>query len=257
MVTVKYIDAETRKSIKASTVKTGEVGIKYTTTSPTISGYKLVASTSNKNGTFRDGNILVTYYYIKDGTVETKPTISSFTTDKASPQAKGSKVTLIAKATGEGTLQYRFRVGTANGNSSLIKDYSTSSTATWNANYVGTKILYVDVKDSNGQVVTKTINYVVSDKIVAPTISSFTTNKISPQVKGTQVTLTAKATGEGTLQYRFRVGTANGNSSLIKDYSTSNTAIWNANYVGTKILYVDVRDANGRVTTKTINYVIK
>ena len=185
------------------------------------------------------------------------PTISSFTTNKTSPQEKGTQVVLTVKATGTGTLQYRFRVGTANGNSSHIKDYSTSNTATWNANYAGTKVLFVDVKDGNGKVVTKTMNFVVSEKVVAPTISSFTASKASPQVVGTQVVLTAKATGTGTLQYRFRVGTANGNSSLIKDYSTSNTATWNANYAGTKVLYVDVKDSNGKVTTKTITYVIE
>ena len=256
IVTVRYIDFETRKSIKESSVKTGVIGTKYTTTAPQISGYTLRTITSNANGTFRDGNIIVTCYYLKDE-VDVKPTISSFTTDKASPQVKGTKVTLTAKATGTGTLQYRFRVGTANGNSSTIKEYSTSNTVTWSTNYPGTKILYVDVRDANGQVVTKQMNYLVSETQVSPTISSFTTNKTSPQVKGTQVTLTAKATGTGTLKYRFRVGTANGNSSLIKDYSTSSTATWNANYSGTKILYVDVKDGNGKVTTKTITYVIK
>ena len=195
--------------------------------------------------------MIVTYRYKKSS-----GTVISFTSNKVSPQVKGTSITLTANATGTGTLKYRFRVGTANGNSSLIKDYSTSNTAIWNANYVGTKVLYVDVKDGNGKVVTKTMSYVISEKIVAPTISSFTVSKASPQVAGTQVTLTAKATGTGTLKYRFRVGTANGNSSLIKDYSTSNTAIWNANYIGTKILYVDVKDSNGKVTTKTIKFII-
>ena len=85
----------------------------------------------------------------------------------------------------------------------------------------------MDVKDSTGKVLTKTMSYIVKDKPVALKISSFTTSKASPQVAGTSITLTAKAAGTGTLKYRFRVGTANGNSSVIKDYSTSNTAIWN------------------------------
>ncbi|MDY4078983.1 MAG: carboxypeptidase regulatory-like domain-containing protein, partial [Clostridium sp.] len=185
------------------------------------------------------------------------PKISSFTTNKTSPQIVGTQIGLTAKATGEGTLQYRFRVGDGNGNYSTIRNYSTSNTATWNANYVGNKILCVDVKDSNGKVTTKTINYVVKAKSVAPKITSFTTNKTSPQVKGTAIILTAKATGEGTLQYRFRVGNSSGNYSTIKNYSTSNTVTWNANYLGNKILYVDVKDSNGKVVTKSLNYVIK
>ena len=286
-----------------------------------------------------------------NSSTEVKPlTISSFTTDKASPQIKGTKITLTAKATGTGALQYRFRVGDGKGNYSIIKGYSTSNTAVWNANYSGNKILCVDVKDGNGKETTKTMNYVINEKTVSLAISSFTANKTSPQavnasvtfttkvsgvtgtaqykyyrylngqyalikdwstnssmtiapgtagtyeiyvgvkddsgnivrknivfefknqtnlsvssftadkaspqIKGTKITLTAKATGTGALQYRFRVGTANGNSSLIKDYSTSNTATWSANYPGTKILYVDVKDSTGKVITKTMPYVI-
>ncbi|MDY4077470.1 MAG: hypothetical protein SOY42_01580, partial [Clostridium sp.] len=184
------------------------------------------------------------------------PKISSFTTNKTSPQIVGTQIGLTAKATGEGTLQYRFKVGDGKGNYSTIKNYSTSNTAIWNANYIGNKILYVDVRDGNGQITTKTINYVIKEKSVAPTISSFTTGKTSPQYKGTAITLTAKATGEGTLQYRFRVGDGKGNYSIIKNYSTSSTTIWNANYAGNKTLYVDVKDENGKVATKKINYTI-
>ena len=101
------------------------------------------------------------------------------------------------------------------------------------------------------------MNYVVKAKAIETTISLFTSSKESPQVAGTEIGLTAKATGEGTLQYRFRVGTANGNSSLIKDYSTTNIATWKANYAGTKILYVDVKDSTGKVVTKTMTYIVK
>ena len=101
------------------------------------------------------------------------------------------------------------------------------------------------------------MNYVIKDKPVAPVISSFKTNKTSPQVAKTQIVLMAEATGTGTLQYRFIVGDGKGNYSIIQNYSTSNLAVWNADYVGTKVLYLDVKDSNGKETTKTINFVIK
>ncbi|MDY4079291.1 MAG: hypothetical protein SOY42_11000, partial [Clostridium sp.] len=129
-------------------------------------------------------------------------------------------------------------------------------TATWNTNYAGSKILYVNAKDSSGKVVTKTMNYEIKEKSTGLTISSFTADKQSPQVVGTEVALTAKATGSGTLQYRFIVGDGRGNYSIIKNYSTSNTTIWNANYVGSKILYVDVKDSTGKVVRKSMNYTI-
>ncbi|MCI7441747.1 MAG: type I pullulanase, partial [Clostridium sp.] len=253
-VKVKYVDVDTNEEIADSITLKGEVGTSYSTTQKTISGYTFDSVVGKTSGTYKDGTLIVTYRYKKSsGTVLS---ISSFTSNKVSPQYTGTSITLTAKATGTGTLQYRFRVGDGKGNYSTIKNYSTTNTATWNANYVGNKILCVDVKDENGKETTKTMNYVINEKPVAPIISSFTASKTSPQVQGTAITLTAQATGTGILQYRFRVGDGKGNYSTIKNYSTSNTAIWNANYAGNKILCVDVKDGNGKETTKTMNYVI-
>ena len=183
--------------------------------------------------------------------------INNLTTDKVSPQYVESSINITAKASGGiGTLQYRFRVGNPDGTYSIIKDYSTSNTATWKANYIGSKILYVDVKDSRGKIVTKSINYTIKAKPLE--INSFTTDKSSPQYKGSSIKMTASASGgEGTLQYRFRAGNPDGSYSVVKDYSTTNTVVWTANYSGSKILYVDVKDSKGNVVTKSINYSIK
>ena len=184
-------------------------------------------------------------------------TISSFTTSKTSPQVQGTAITLTAQATGTGILQYRFRVGDGSGNYSTIKNYSTSNIAIWNANYVGNKILCVDVKDDNGQVITKTMSYVVKPKSVAPIISSFTASKTSPQYTGTVITLTAKATGNGTLKYKFLIKDAKGNWGMLRDYGTTNAIAWKTGKAGTKTLYVDVKDSNGKVTRKSMSYTVK
>ena len=183
--------------------------------------------------------------------------VNSLTTDKVSPQYVESSINITAKVSGGiGTLQYRFRVGNPDGTYSIIKDYSTSNTATWKANYIGSKILYVDVKDSRGKIVTKSVNYTIKAKPLE--INSFTTDKSSPQYKGSSIKMTASASGgEGTLQYRFRAGNPDGSYSVVKDYSTTNTVVWTANYSGSKILYVDVKDSKGSVVTKSINYSIK
>ena len=94
-------------------------------------------------------------------------------------------------------------------------------------------------------------------KAAAPKVTSFTADKKSPQVSGTQVKLTAKATGTGTLQYKFLIKDASGNWFVIQDYSSSNIAIWKAGKTGNKTLYVDVKDSNGKVTRKSISYTIK
>ncbi|MDY4077607.1 MAG: N-acetylmuramoyl-L-alanine amidase [Clostridium sp.] len=181
--------------------------------------------------------------------------IISFSVNKASPQVEGSEITLKASASGNGNLQYKFVVSDLKGNTTLIKDYSKENTALWNANYVGDKILTVYVKDSQGNISKKTMSYCI--KPITIEISSFTADKSSPQEKGSKVTLKASASGDGNLQYKFVISDLNGNATLIKDYSKENTALWNANYVGDKILTVYVKDSQGSISKKTMPYCIK
>ena len=211
----------------------------------------------------------ILYVDVKDGngevirksinyTVKEQLKIDSFSTDKISPQEIGSNIKLTAQASGgEGKLQYKFRVGDKNGNYLVIQKFSTNNTVTWNADYVGDMILYVDVEDESGRGVTKTINYTIKEKSVAPVVSSFTADKASPQVSGTLVTLTAKASGEGQLQYKFLIKDPQGNWYKLRDYATSNTYTWKTGPAGDKTLYVDVKDENGKVTRKSISYVVK
>ena len=186
--------------------------------------------------------------------------VSNFTTDKVSPQVQGTSIKLTANATGgNDTLQYKFIAKDNNGNWTIIRDYSTSNICTWNpgTNFVGNNTLYVDVKNFLGEVTRKELKYTINNKVLALTINSFVTDKASPQVQGKQIKLTANATGgSGTLQYKFVVTDGKGNWTTLKDYSTSNTCIWNTTNPGDKILYCKVKDSNGTEQTKTLNYTI-
>ena len=92
------------------------------------------------------------------------PTIISFTTDKTSPQKSGGKVTLTVEATGEGTLQYKFLVkDNTTESSAVLRDYGTSNIYEWTTKSTGNKTLYVDVKDSNGQVTRGEIFYTITE----------------------------------------------------------------------------------------------
>ena len=88
-----------------------------------------------------------------------KPQVTSFTADKKSPQVTGTKVNLTAQASGTGTLQYKFLLKSEEGNWHLIRDYASSNTCEWQTGLTGNKILYVDVKDSYGNVVRKEMSY--------------------------------------------------------------------------------------------------
>ena len=254
-VKVQYVD-EDGNEIASSRTMTGEVGTSYTTTAKTISGYTLKTTPSNAKGTFKNGTIIVTYSYTKASTV-VAPIVSSFTTDKQSPQVTGTQVKLTAKATGTGTLKYKFLIKDAAGNWAVLRDYGTSNTYTWTTKATGNKTLYVDVKDSNGKVTRKAMSYTVKEA-EKPKVVSFAADKKSPQASGTEVTLSAAASGTGVLQYKFLVkDNTTGNWSVIRDYSILNSCTWKANKVGNKTLYVDVKDTNGQVTRKSMSYTVK
>ena len=228
-VNVKYVD-EDGNEIASSITKTGEVGTSYTTSAKTISGYTLKTTPSNASGTYKSGTVIVTYSYTKANTI-VAPIVNSFTTDKQSPQVSGTQVKLTANATGTGTLQYKFLVKDAAGNWAVLRDYATSNTYTWTTKTTGNKTLYVDVKDSNGQVTRKSMSYTVKE-VEKPVVSTFIADKKSPQASGTQVTLSAAASGTGVLQYKFLVKDESGNWFVIRDYSILNSCTWKANKVG-------------------------
>ena len=209
------------------------------------------------------GNYIV-YAVVKDSTGKMKispmnyeikevsaPVITSFTADKKSPQSSGTEVKLTANATGKGTLQYKFLVKNSAGEWNVIRDYGTSNTTIWKTGAVGDKTLYVDVKNSAGKVTRKEMSYKVTSPLK---INSFIADKKSPQVSGTEVNLTAKAEGIGTLKYKFLIKDSKGNWYVIRDYDASNTTVWKTGTAGDKTLYVDVKDNTGKVVRKEMSY---
>ena len=187
--------------------------------------------------------------YTEKEATSTSLLISSFTSDLKSPQEKGTTIKLAAKAQGgSGTLQYSFVVK-LNDYYREIKAYSTSNTVSWKPEYIGNYIVYAVVKDSTGKMKISPMNYEIKE-VSAPVITSFTADKKSPQSSGTEVKLTANATGKGTLQYKFLVKNSAGEWNVIRDYGTSNTTIWKTGAVGDKTLYVDVKNSAGKVVRK-------
>ena len=256
-VIVKYIDEETNEEIASRTTLTGNVGESYEASAKEIDGYTLSFIPSNATGVYKSSNITVTYEYSKDNEVVNPPVISSFTADKKSPQVSGTQIKLTAKATGNGTLQYKFLIKDSSGNWAVLRDYGKSNAYTWKTGKAGNKTIYVDVKDSNGKVTRASMSYTIKAEAKPPVVSSFTADKKSPQASGTQIKLTAKATGTGTLQYKFLIKDAAGNWSVLRDYGTSNTYTWKAGKTGNKTLYVDVKDSNGKVTRASMSYKVE
>ena len=180
--------------------------------------------------------------------------LSSFTADKTSPQKVGTAVKFTTKVSGaSGTVKYKY-YRYLNNEYSLIKDWSTSNSITIAPSKAGKYDIYVAVKDSSGATVRKNIMFEFNGEL---TLSSFTADKQSPQLKNTSITLKANSNGGiGTKTYKFYSKLGN-NTQVIKDYSTSNSVTWKPSTDGNYTLYVNVKDSSGKVVTKSLNYVIK
>jgi alpha-amylase len=173
-------------------------------------------------------------------------TINSYTASAQSPQTAGNTISLSATATGgTGALQTRFVVfdGTT---WTRISEYSSATTAKWTPTKAGTYQVCTQVKDATGKMVELSKTYVINPTI---TINSFTSSVPSPQTVGNKITLNANATGgTGSLQTRYSAfdGTK---WTMIKDYSTATTAVWTPIKTGTYQVWIDVKDATGKVVS--------
>ena len=84
--------------------------------------------------------------------------------------------------------------------------------------------MFVDVKDKDGKIVSKSINYKVNAGPLK--INSITIDKNSPQSVGTAINIIANATGgSGVLKYRFTIKEGN-LYTVLRDYTTSKTVKW-------------------------------
>lgn len=250
-VLARYIDIDTREEISKSIELIGNIGEKYTTSAKKIAGYKLVNSTSNTSGVFKDGTVIVTYRYIKNNE---KLAINSFTADKTSPQPIKTTIKLTTQVNENAeTVQYKY-YRYLNGQYALIKDWSTNNSITIAPSTEGIYNIFVGVKDSTGEIVRKNIVFEFKKQLV---INSFTADKTSPQPTKTAIKLTAKISDNiGIPQYKY-YRYLNGKYALIKDWSISNSITIAPSTAGTYEIYVGVRDNSGNIVRKCMKYTIK
>ena len=185
------------------------------------------------------------------GTVEKPLTIT------ASKTEADKTVTFTAEAAGgkEG-YTYKFIVyNKTTGTWGLVQNYSSKNICTWTKGSAGDRYFYVDVKDAAGNVArSEALN--VKIEATAPKVtltgSSETVNA------GAKLTLTAQTTLGSGCTYKFIIfNPATNQWFKLQDFSSSNTFTWTAGSDGTRLFYVDVKDADGNVTrSKALNVTI-
>ncbi len=104
-------------------------------------------------------------------------------------------------------------------------------------------------------------NLVVTETIKPIKIESFTTNKLSPQIADTTITLSSEANGgSGELEYKFVVTNIdNETEKVIKNFDSSSVADWTPTVAGEYKVTVTVKDSKGNTESKTLesNYIIE
>ena len=221
-------------------------------TPSTAGNYNISVTVTDSKGNTKSASSVS--YVIEKDIISNPIAISSFkaTSPSSSSATLGSTISLSAAATGgNSTLKYKI-VAELNGTETTIKSYSTSKTCTWTPTKAGTYTLTLYVTDGT-ETKTRLMSYTISGSTLK--LTSFKTSVASPQAVGKAITLSASATGSGTVRYHFYVysgSTLKAQSSL----STTKTYSWKPTVAGTYTLKVAATDATGKIVSTTKTYKI-
>ena len=183
---------------------------------------------------------------------------AGISSNPASPQAPGTTVTITGSAICAGTPTYRFWVG-VNGMWTIVQDYSTTNTFSWNTTGVAQGLygLEVDVRDQGSTIAyEKVANMTYSLSYPPCNTPTLVASPLSPGPTGGGVLLTASTSGCPSPTYRFWVG-QNGGWTIVQDYSAASTFTWTGTgRAGTYGIEVDVRNAGSTASYEHVANIV-
>ena len=176
----------------------------------------------------------------------------SLSTDVASPQYKGTSITLTANASGgSGSLTYTFKAGTT----TLYT--GANNTTVWTPSAAGTYNLSVDVADGSGNTNSKSVTYEIKDDSTAeePILKGISTGMTDNQgVINTAVPITVNAAGGnvGTklLFYKIAITDPSGNAVNTVYYRQSKTLEFTPTTLGNYSANVTVQNSYNATVTR-------
>lgn len=185
---------------------------------------------------------------------------ATLTADK-SPIYENESITLTATAKG-GTSPYTYKFIVHNTQTDQwykIRDFASGNSTTWYSGAAGPKTLYVDVKDAKGTVVRQELAATVRLKTVEELrVTTFESSKGTSLTEKNETTLRATASG-GVSPYTYKFIVYNNGTKewyKIRDFESSSTTNWFSGAAGSKVLYVDVKDARGTVVRKELSVTV-
>lgn len=115
-------------------------------------------SANNSNGAYKS----IAKFVVK----ETEPVvINSFTASKASPQTVGTTVALKVNATAQSSVTYKYWAYNLGSSWKSLSGFTTNNSINWTPTDSGKYLLGVDVKDAKGNIVSKVMEFNVTDKV--------------------------------------------------------------------------------------------
>ena len=155
-----------------------------------------------------------------------------------------ANVTFTAEATG-GKEGYTYKFIVYNRTTKtwgLVQNFSSNNTCTWTKGSAGDREFYVDVKDAEG-------NIVRSEMLNVKMTAEATLTGKEAIGAGEKLTLKAQSNVGAGCTYKFIIfNPATNQWFKLQDFSSNNTITWTAGNDGTRVFYVDVKDAYGNVT---------
>ncbi len=169
----------------------------------------------------------------------------------------GGKITVKATgSSGVSPYQYKFQYKINSGSWKVVKNFSTSNTASFTTTSAGTYTIRSYVKDKNNLQIYCDITTTVKAK-ATPLVNSSTINKTSLAL-GNSVVISAKASG-GTAPYTFAYNykIQDGAAKTFKSFSTTKSATIKLPSAGYYTVQCIVKDKNGKQVTKSFNVTVK
>lgn len=172
---------------------------------------------------------------------------------------KDKEITISTELSGNGKgLQYKYVWQKDDWKEwGVIRDFSRENKVRFTPTKLGKCTVIVDIKDQDGDVITKSKEYHVKTDIWK--CDEIVTDYPSPQEKYSHpITIMAKTSGDTErLQYKFVWQKDDWKEwGVIQELSEKKEAVWQPKNTGKYTIYVDIKDIDGTIVSKTIPYEI-
>lgn len=215
----------------------------YSFTTKQIGAHKYIIDVKDSNG-----KSVQTSYTMKVSAQAGYELSVTLKSNKTEREYVNRQITLTANVTGGYDSNYQYRFSEIVGNNTYVRQkFSEKNIYTFTTDQVGEHVYYVTVQDGQNQSARATYKMTVVIEPEQTMNVSLSSNKTSYEYSNRSVRLIANVSGGyGDYQYQF-VRVSEGNSKVVRGYSSSSMYSFSTGLPGKYIYYVNVKDKYGSV----------